>query len=770
MLLANILRAMQQPRAIGFVFLGIAGAFMMVLATAPQVNAAWGSGGSGTSGGGGYYTTNGFGWKKFNKYGGGPDGGFRDGTPWWSVQAACAEYSGDSVWVHVVRNSSGSEKSFNYSGAWYNRNRPTSGADPYVYNAAGNYQYQGAAYQQHVIDIVGQVKSSFMLEHSAYEGHWGVDVAWFCDGPKTTEWTINGQSYIQNGATANKSLAVQGTISATPGDRLNWYHDMRNNGPDNMDRNVYFNVDKSGFSNGWNGSGAPNGWASGGAGALFVYEYAKFPGDPGRAASPYTLYDVTQNDVGNTLCQRIAWNPGSWNDTNWFASGWACANVPYNYSLVPSVTNPSGGGNAESDQGTIAVSGNITNNGPTKSRTNIDWQLTQIDYPASASIANKSGGTGATACSYFTGESSCNVLNSGTESSGFGYPNTRNYSGTGDLSNKDLGTQVCFVLSVRNYQEGASDWKHSALSCIIINKKPKVQVLGGDLWVGRGSGVSTAQVVTGRTQSSGTYYGSWSEYGIVAPTTIRGMASAAGYSGGSTVANFCTLSLLTFANTTSSGSCDANNVGGYAVATSQPIAALSSTLATRTTASISGTQDIASLAADTEYSATGDITLTSSADVPKGKWVVISAPGRTVTIASNITYTNVITKDAAESSTGLIGELPQVVIIAANIVINESVSQVDAWLAATDTVRTCSIFNVNDLGGDVCGTKLTVNGPVITDNLLLYRTAGAGKGAAAGDPAEVFNLRPDAYLWATALQNETARVKTVQSSELPPRY
>ena len=54
MLLANILRAMQQPRAIGFVFLGIAGAFMMVLATAPQVNAAWGSGGSGTSGGGGY--------------------------------------------------------------------------------------------------------------------------------------------------------------------------------------------------------------------------------------------------------------------------------------------------------------------------------------------------------------------------------------------------------------------------------------------------------------------------------------------------------------------------------------------------------------------------------------------------------------------------------------------------------------------------------------------------------------------------------------------
>ena len=63
-----------------------------------------------------------------------------------------------------------------------------------------------------------------------------------------------------------------------------------------------------------------------------------------------------------------------------------------------------------------------------------------------------------------------------------------------------------------------------------------------------------------------------------------------------------------------------------------------------------------------------------------------------------------------------------------------------------------------------------MNGPVITDRLLLYRTAGAGTGAAAGDPAEVFNLRPDAYLWATALQNETARVKTVEFKELPPRY
>ena len=139
-------------------------------------------------------------------------------------------------------------------------------------------------------------------------------------------------------------------------------------------------------------------------------------------------------------------------------------------------------------------------------------------------------------------------------------------------------------------------------------------------------------------------------------------------------------------------------------------------------------------------------------------------------MASNIAYSNVITKDADESSRALLGALPQVVIIAQNIIVNEAVAQIDAWLVATDTIHTCSISNVAELGGDVCTTRLTVNGPVITDRLLLYRTAGAGTGAAAGDPAEVFNLRPDAYLWATALQNETARVKTVEFKELPPRY
>ena len=442
----------------------------------------------------------------------------------------------------------------------------------------------------------------------------------------------------------------------------------------------------------------------------------------------------------------------------------------YNYNLTPSITSPARETVIESDIGAVTVSGRVTNAGPTDSR-DTAWQLTELVYTPGTAVSdlpNTNGGTsGSDPCGYFSSTAGCSVLASGTrvyETSGAAHtaPST--------ISSYGLGTKVCYALSVRPYDQSTGDWRHSALACYVIGKKPKVQILGSDLWVGRGTATATARVVASRTQVGDTHYGSWSEYGIVTPTRITGMASAAGYSGGTTQGNYCSLSLLTFANTLSSGSCDSSTVGGYAIAASSPALSLMGTLATRATANISGARDIASLAADMVYSATGNVTLTSSATIPKGKWVVISAPGRTVTIASNIIYQDTVTKDTDESSRALLSALPQVVIIAHNIVVNEPVTQVDAWLVATDAIRTCSIATVADLGGDVCTTRLTVNGPVITDRLLLYRTAGAGTGAAAGDPAEVFNLRPDAYLWATALQNETARVKTVEFKELPPRY
>ena len=69
-----------------------------------------------------------------------------------------------------------------------------------------------------------------------------------------------------------------------------------------------------------------------------------------------------------------------------------------------------------------------------------------------------------------------------------------------------------------------------------------------------------------------------------------------------------------------------------------------------------------------------------------------------------------------------------------------------------------------------CDDRLTVNGPIAARQLLLYRTAGAGTGSASGQPAEVFNLRPDAYLWATYYSSTAGRIQTVSTQELPPRF
>jgi hypothetical protein len=59
----------------------------------------------------------------------------------------------------------------------------------------------------------------------------------------------------------------------------------------------------------------------------------------------------------------------------------------------------------------------------------------------------------------------------------------------------------------------------------------------------------------------------------------------------------------------------------------------------------------------------------------------------------------------------------------------------------------------------------------MTNKLYLRRTAGSGTGAInSGDPAEVFNLRADAYMWSYERAKKLNIVKSVYTVELPPRY
>ena len=342
------------------------------------------------------------------------------------------------------------------------------------------------------------------------------------------------------------------------------------------------------------------------------------------------------------------------------------------------------------------------------------------------------------------------------------------------LPDTPVGSRVCFVLSVQPQSDSNAGWVHSSSSCVVIAKTPKMYVLGGDVIAGRDQSTqgsvttsSSRKVFSGPDRT----FGSWSEYGVVASGEIFGMASGAGYSGGSVNGDFCSVSFLTISNAGSDSCTTTSPKGGYE--SLSPLANIGSRFPVDDT--MSGAIDLSDGPSGVVYGGTGEIQVTASQSIGlnsdgTGRWVVINAPQATVRISSNIEYT--------ETQLNGTRNIPQVVIIANRIAIDEAVTQVDAWLiarGADGVINTCRpITNPanasNPLDANRCNQTLTVNGPVVAHEILLYRTAGSGFGAASGDPAEVFNLRPDAYLWATRYQSSAGRVQTVYTQELPPRF
>ena len=212
----------------------------------------------------------------------------------------------------------------------------------------------------------------------------------------------------------------------------------------------------------------------------------------------------------------------------------------------------------------------------------------------------------------------------------------------------------------------------------------------------------------------------------------------------------------------------------------------------------------------------GDINI-NLGDGVNDNTLVIYATGDVV-IDSNICLGNSCSGDATQLITYKNGtvttsaaSLPQVLIFAKNISIAENVTRVDAWLIANEgTINTCAGHTVNNVvardanqdyvsyGGN-CDRTLVINGPVYAKHLELLRTAGANHGSGSSlsadlteddprnralgsirarsdatrgssSPAEIFNLRADAYIWAYNQAQRYSEAVVTYMRELAPRY
>ena len=326
------------------------------------------------------------------------------------------------------------------------------------------------------------------------------------------------------------------------------------------------------------------------------------------------------------------------------------------------------------------------------------------------------------------------------------------WTGDDNLADADVnpGDRVCYMTVVNNHNQAATvtDWRYSASYCILVAKLPFVQVWGNDLRVG-GRYASDGMIDTDKAairaslmRFDGRYYGSWTEYGVLAPGQVTGMASGYGLAEGQTSNNQADWSGLTFAQTTAP---DPNCPTGFGCfTTGEGMGTLPDVSTGNSAFDVITKTPIATINAQSDYDGsriwhnTGDIEITGNITATPGPY-------------------------SSEA------KIPQRIIIARNINIRSNVTRIDAWLVATDAINTCSDVPGN-LTVDTCNEPLVINGPTIAKTLVMRRTAGADSPATARDPAEQFNLRGDTYIWAYNQAQRTGTIRTSYVRELAPRY
>ena len=552
-----------------------------------------------------------------------------------------------------------------------------------------------------------------------------------------------------------------------PGQTVTWNHGIWNTTQYGTSQ-ITAAVGRSGFraSSGLNGNQYP--WWPGAQFSLGPWGNYWFGNNTGNYNNGYFRYVLNQEDVGAgfngkpAICQSASWGPSSQGGP-WKSTTAACVRVPYKFNLTTRVDMNS---DVTEPGTTIApINPYLTNDGPTKSYDDTAWQVSKFIVAPGKPIPSANDNSSAPCAYYANGCKSINTGNGTYDPGDSLVGQIASYV----VEDVPIGSRICFALSVNKYDQNQNDgksWRHGAPACVMVGKKPKVQVLGGDV-------ATRANINVGLTQKTTGVYGRWVEYGGFSVGGNINFASGAGLSA-ATAAQPSNAQLswskLTFANV------DTNKNPRYGQYTTSASAFRQLPAIAQYFAAISNQAPFAGDTASANAFQTGgpvqirtagDITLHASS-LGQNQSVVLVSSG-TVTIDGDQSY-----QDGPFTS---VAQLPQLVIIAKNINITAATHQVDAWLIATDAtsaktgiINTCS-DGPQSLTGNDCKDTLTIHGPVEARQLLLRRTAGSGTGQpASGDPAEVIDLRADAYLWAAQVAAGAGKAQTVYTTELPPRF
>lgn len=442
---------------------------------------------------------------------------------------------------------------------------------------------------------------------------------------------------------------------------------------------------------------------------------------------------------------------------------------PKNYTLTPTVNSisPTESQSIEAN-GKMSVQTRVTTAGEVNSNPT-QWEITLItvqpgkraphedegNVTFSDAAPCQAGGGGPLGNYFQNGDATCKNVSKGNRV--FNLGSTALDANNIDIGDVPVGTRMCFTLSVQPRSNSDGRWAHAKPRCTVVGKKPKVQIWGGDVAV-RGKIETSTSIKT--IDGTAKTFGSWVEYGAFSVGTNSRFASGAGLVDQANNEQIA-WSNLTFANKDEAG---ADAFGQYAptLRTLPSIASFFGTIQNKQ-AVPGASVDIGSLTftnGDPVVVRTAGDLLITGGTVPARHSVVIISTG-TVTIDNSITYEDASITNARD--------IPQTVIIAQDINISGKAKQVDAWLVASGTINTCHDFTGNLTSGK-CADRLEVNGPVVTNKLILNRTAGSNPGAESGDPGERFNLRPDAHLWALMQSRGSNKAQTVYSVELPPRF